>query len=333
MLRRCTAKGIEMSAGGSIPYHLRQNKAIERNLFVDLLMRIGRYTNISDYSYIGFGGPFLEDFKHLHSSLRISKMVSLEIEEDVFYRQTFNQPISCVSLRHENSKDFIYSHDFSDPSIVWLDYATPDIGQQLTETQRLVEKLGHGDIFKITVNANPQSLGTREGTSLHEYRASVAASRMGEYGPANVTEEDVVPKNYPGLLLAALMSASRQGLKGNPGHVLQPLTAFVYGDGQQMLTFTAIILKSDEIEAFEQKTRLSHWKFSSLDGTSIKSISVPSFSLKERIHVESLLPEKDADAIIDNLGYFIGDKKTAKELMVNFVEYYRLYPWYSRIVV
>jgi hypothetical protein len=322
-----------MSTGGAIPYHLRQNKAIERNLFVDLLMRIGRYANISDYTYIGFGGPFLEDFKHLHSSLRISNMVSIEMEEDVFFRQSFNQPISCVSLRHENSKDFISSYDFADPSIVWLDYATPDVGQQLTETHRLVEKLGHGDIFKITLNANPQALGSREGTPLHEFRASVAASRMGDYGPARVNEEDVLPKNYPKLLLSALMSAGRQGLKGNPGHVLQPLTAFVYSDGQQMLTFSAIILKIEELEIFERTTRLSHWKFSCLTGETIKSISVPSFSLKERIHVESLLPEKDAEAILDNLGYSIGDRKSAKELMENFVEYYRLYPWYSRIVV
>jgi hypothetical protein len=322
-----------MSTGGSIPYHLRQNKAIERNLFVDLLGRVGRYTNISGYTYIGFGGPFLEDFKHLHSSLRISNMISLEMEEDVFYRQTFNQPVSCISLRHQNSKDFIFAHDFDKPTVVWLDYATTELGQQLTETQRLVEKLGHGDIFKITLNANPQSLGTKEGTPVHEYRASVATSRMGDYGPAKIDEEDVLPKNYPNLLLNALMSASRQGLKGNPGYVLQPLTSFVYSDGQQMLTFTAIILKDSETDFFKEKTRLAHWKFSCLDGKFAKSISVPSFSLKERIHVESLLPEKNADDITHSLGYVIGEKKVAKELMENFVEYYRLYPWYSRIVV
>ncbi|WP_374048756.1 O-methyltransferase, partial [Escherichia coli] len=36
-----------MSTGGSIPYHLRQNKAIERNLFIESLRRLNNYTNIS----------------------------------------------------------------------------------------------------------------------------------------------------------------------------------------------------------------------------------------------------------------------------------------------
>jgi len=322
-----------MSSGGSIPYHLRQNKAIERNLFVDLLNRVGRYRNISEYTYIGFGGPFLEDFKHLHSALRISNMISLEIEEDVFFRQAFNQPISCVSLRHESSDDFIVNHDFNEPSIVWFDYATPDIGAQLIETQRLVEKLVHGDIFKITVNANPQSLGLKNGVPIHQHRAEVAATRMGEYGPAQVEENDVKKTHYPKLLLGAIFSAARQGIKGNPGHFVQPLASYVYSDGQQMLTFTAIILAANEAENFLKTTRLEHWKFSNLSGIDPILISVPAFSLKERIHVESLLPKESAETIIKDLGYVIGEKETANNLMENFVEFYRLYPWYSRIVV
>jgi hypothetical protein len=322
-----------MSSGGSIPYHLRQNKAIERNLFVDLLNRIGRYANISAYTYIGFGGPFLEDFKHLHSSLRICNMVSLEIEEDVFYRQTFNQPISCVSLRHESSGKFIAEHDFTDPTIVWLDYATPELGSQLTETHRLVEKLGHGDVFKVTLNANPQTLGTKAGVPLHEYRAGEAIKRMGDYGPAVVSEDDVKNANYPKLLLGALLSAARQGIKSTPGHYVQPLTAFVYTDGTQMLTFTGIVLSKDQTEKFMDATRLAHWKFENTAAITPLEISVPAFSVKERLHVESLLPQKDAPAIIQDLGYLIGDKDSAPTLMKNFVDFYRLYPWYSRVVM
>lgn len=322
-----------MSGGGSIPYHLRQNKAIERNLYVDLLNRVGRYVNISAYTYVGFGGPFLEDFKHLHSALRISNMVSIEIEEDVFYRQTFNQPISCVSLRHESSGSFITDHDFNDPTIVWLDYATPDLGAQLTETHRLVEKLGHGDVFKITLNANPQTLGGKPGAGLHEQRAETAKKRMGDYGPAQVDEEEVKTSNYPKLILAALLSAAKKGIQSTPNHYIQPLTAFVYNDGTQMLTFTAIVLKAVEKDKFMDFTRLAHWKFFNNSALEPVEISVPSFSVKERLHVESLLPEKDGAEIINDLGYLIGDKATAPTLMNNFVEFYRLYPWYSKVVM
>lgn len=322
-----------MSTGGSIPYHLRQNKAIERNLYIDLLNRIGRYQNISEYTYIGFGGPFLEDFKHLHASLRISKMISLEIDESVFKRQNFNLPISCVELRHESSGEFITDYEFADPIIAWLDYATPDTGQQLIELQRLVEKLGHGDVFKITLNAHSQTLGNKDGIPLHEYRAKEAAKRLGEYAPAVVSEDNVKPKTYPKLLLNAIVSAAKKGIRGTPGHVIQPLTAFIYSDGMQMLTFTGIVLKSEEQEDFITKTRLNHWKFSNLTADKPSEISVPAFSLKERLHVESMLPEKTSRQILDSLGFYIGEKDTAVALMENFVQFYRVYPWYSRIVV
>ena len=66
-------------SGGTVPYHLRQNKAIDRSLFIDLLARLNRCRDISDYTYIGFGGPFLEDFKSVHSFTGISKMISIEM--------------------------------------------------------------------------------------------------------------------------------------------------------------------------------------------------------------------------------------------------------------
>ena len=46
----------------STPYHQRPNKTVDRYLFVELLSKINRYRHIGDYSYIGLGGPSLEDF-------------------------------------------------------------------------------------------------------------------------------------------------------------------------------------------------------------------------------------------------------------------------------
>jgi len=64
-------------SGTSIPYHLRQNKAIDRYAFLELLSRIDRFCNITEYSYIGFGGHSLEDFKYVHSRFGINNMTSI----------------------------------------------------------------------------------------------------------------------------------------------------------------------------------------------------------------------------------------------------------------
>lgn len=326
-----------MSAGGSIPYHLRQNKAIERNLFVDLLGRVGRHFNISDYRYIGFGGPFLEDFKHLHSALRITDMVSLEMDDNVYRRQIFNKPLACISLRMESSSDFLGSYDFDSPGnlIVWLDYATTQTSLQLSEVQQLVEKLGHGDVFKITLNASPVALG-HDDAGIHkmEKRAETAKVVLGDYGPAKIDATNVTTRNYPGLLLKALLNAAKHGLAGDPELIMEPLASFVYADGQQMLTFIGVLIKPEEKDNFFSRTRLKLWPYYNDCSSQPSSISVPVLSMKERVHVESMLPGATADQIFDDFKFFVGkDKREAKSEMENFISFYRMFPWYSRVVI
>ncbi|QTD89821.1 hypothetical protein J4G50_18975 [Burkholderia anthina] len=263
-------------------------------------------------------------------------MLSIEHSENVFYRQVFNQPISCVTLLHMGSSEFIYQHDFDTGTIVWFDYAIPsELSDQLAETRRLVVKLKHGDIFKITLNADPQTLGSpADGSPLLAHRLNEITDRLGEYLPAGIIEQDVTRSRYPRLLLAALLNSAKHGLSGAGNLYLQPLTSFSYKDGQQMLTFTGIVLRTDQREEFLRQTRLSSWPFSNLACNEPLAISVPAFSVKERLFVESRLPAKTAGQIIDEMGYAISDNAgDAETLMRNFVEFYRLYPWYSRVVL
>lgn len=325
-----------MSLGGSIPYHLRQNKAIDRSLFIDLLSRISRYRNISDYTYVGFGGPFLEDFKFLHSSLRIKSMISLEADANVATRQHFNQPLSCIEILNQTSGDFLVNHEFLVPYIVWFDYAIPrDLPTQLAETQKLVGSLAAGDVFKITVNASPEPLGRpAAGGDLREHRAQCAKERLAEYAPNKIDLDDISTANYPKLLLHAIYSAAKRGVENNKRVYIQPLSAFVYKDGQQMLTATAIILNHNDKQPFLTATRLEHWPYKNMDWKRPLPISVPDLSAKERLHIESLLPDCQPNEILEKMGYFVGvDKEEAQSLMQNFVNYYRLSPWFSRVLM
>lgn len=329
-----------MSSGGSIPYHLRQNKAIERSLFIESLRRLNNYTNISEYVYIGFGGPFLEDFKQAHNLLKINKMISLEGDPNVHCRQHFNKPLSCIDLGHspEMSGDFINRYDFDEKTIIWLDYAIPkDLNTQLNELVNLVTKLKPKDIFKVTLNANPESLG-KDPTQLdpRPYRyQNLKEILTDEFFPVDATEIDVGFKNYPALLVKAMKRAIDNGLRGRGDLRIHPLNSFVYKDGQQMVTLTAIALdNSDEDEAnFINLSRIRNWPFYSGDWNKPKDINVPVMSLKERIHIESLLPEASVEEIHEELGYYIGSNpKGANFDLTNFIEYYKIVPWYSKVL-
>jgi hypothetical protein len=326
-----------MSSASSLPYHLRQNKAIDRNLFVDLLGRIGRYRNISDYRYVGFGGPFLEDHKVLHASLRLRNMTSLEKNPEVVKRQEFNRPHSSLTLQEKTSGEFLNDFDFDEPSVVWFDYTVPkELGIQLAEIELLVRKLSAGDVFKVTLNAAPESLGTpSDGTDLREFRLERLLRRANDYSPMGAEIDDVTTKNYPGLLLRCVESAAKKGLETKPRCIVLPLSAFSYADGQQMLTVTAIIIDKIDRVKFYTETRLEYWPFSCKSWADLRSISVPQLSSKERMHVEALLPDtSDAKTIFAELGYYVGmNEEEGAKLMTNFIEYYRMYPWYSKVVL
>ncbi|MDX6913592.1 O-methyltransferase [Pectobacterium carotovorum] len=329
-----------MSTGGSIPYHLRQNKAIERNLFIESLRRLNNYTNISEYVYIGFGGPFLEDFKQVHNMLKVNKMISIEGEANVHKRQQFNKPLSCINLgdRPEMSGDFINRYNFDDKTIIWLDYASPsDLNSQLNELVNLITKLKPKDIFKITLNANPESLGKEPGTrDPRPFRYQKLNDILTDsFLPVESTESDVSFKKYPALLINAVKRAVENGLRGRSDIRIHPLTGFVYKDGQQMVTLTAIVLdNSDEEEAkFLNYSRIRNWPFYAGEWIKPKDINVPVMSLKERIHIESLLPEASVDNIHEELGFFIGPNSAGANIdLNNFIEYYKVVPWYSKVL-
>jgi hypothetical protein len=147
--------------------------------------------------------------------------------------------------------------------------------------------------------------------------------------------DDVTNVNYPGLLLRCVENAAKKGLETKPRCVVLPLSAFSYADGQQMLTVTSIIIEKVDKGKFYSETRLEHWPFSCKSWTDLRSISVPQLSSKERMHVEALLPDaSDPKTIFSKLGYYVGkDEKEAEKLMANFIDYYRMYPWYSKVVL
>lgn len=331
-------------SGSSIAYHLRQNKAIDRNVFIDLLSRVGRVKNISNYEYIGFGGPFLEDFKALHTSLRIKCMQSIEGDKNTFDRQNFNSPFKFVTLHNKLSTEFFSDHQYSKSgTIVWLDYtSTKDLRPQLDEFRSVVSNANYFDIVKITLNANPANIPGKptKGEILQEARFKTLTATVADYLPAEATADDLVFNEYPALLQKCLQNAVAGLSAGETNRYFQILTSFVYKDGQQMLTVTGIVLDAskDKVKkSFLTRSRLSHWPFVNLTWKPPKPISVPSLSAKERMKLDECLPITAADDIVITtlqtaLGYVPGDVADAHEL-ANYAHYYRAYPHFSRVIL
>ncbi|MDN0113189.1 O-methyltransferase [Yersinia intermedia] len=333
-----------MSSGNSIPYHLRHNKAVDRNLFVDLLTKVNNYKNISDYTYISFGGPYLEDFKIIHSALKIRKLVSLELDENTHKRQKFNMPLSCVDIGKKpiKSRDFMNDYYFAKRKrhIIWLDFTEPaKINEQLGEIESLVNKLNPFDILKVTVNAHSETLGrdnsTPYSTDPRAYRAGKLEEILGAYLPYPLTADNVSSKKYPVTLLHAVRKAMKLGVSSRTDMSIEPVSAFIYADGQTMLTTTAVVLENDKakIERFFKRTRLNVWPFLNREWLAPKNITVPSMSLKERLFIESQLPDASPNEIIKSMDFMLSDTEiTTINQLKTFIEYQRAIPWFSKVV-
>jgi len=327
----------------SIPYHLRPNKAIDRYAFLDLLAKVNNFDNkIEQCRYIGFGGFSLEDFKILHHKFGIRKMVSLENNEENCKRQEYNKPISCIEIKHCSSDDYInnFENDIEDEdrTIIWLDYTSPrDIRSQINEFQSCIAKLFALDIIKITLNANPTTLhgGDDSNLSLQESRFKKLTELMEDLLPSNITPEQMTHKEYPKVLFSILKRASNLQMEGGT-LCLQPLSCFVYKDGgHEMLTMTAILLEEEAIKEFFTKTLIKQWELSrtNWDDNPLE-INLPDLTIKERILIDSLLPDKNIDEIQENIGYLLTNKKEESlNLLKNYVLFYRYTPLFSKVLL
>lgn len=195
-------------SGAWIPYHLRQNKAVDRMLLIDLLSKLNRYIEIHSYEYIGFGGPFLEDHKLMHSYFGNIKLTSIENNDHIWKRQKFNLPLSCINREKKHSSEFIDTFSRNNPVIIWLDYMEANKRrEQLMEFESLLPKLNENDIVKVTINANPQTLwpdSARKSDNTHysteekqQKRYEALDKQIGDYLPQGITLKEMDKKLLP----------------------------------------------------------------------------------------------------------------------------------------
>ena len=229
-----------MSTGSSLPYRLRPNKAVDRELFLSLLMRLATKLGLERYHYVGLGGPFLEDFRLLHSRLGIGRrrsgrsvgrLTCVELELEVHKRQRFNRPVASIKCIHSTLEAFLDRTTFLTPAIIWFDYTEPS--GLATQVERFAQTVGTvpiGSVLRVTLNANPASLrppppadwlsvdvdGEASGDrprkpTIHDWRLSLLKERFGNLVPAGLMAEGMTFKQYgPSLLRVLRLAVEKQ---------------------------------------------------------------------------------------------------------------------------
>ncbi|PAU61624.1 O-methyltransferase [Pseudomonas sp. PICF141] len=329
-----------MSAGSSLPYKLRPNKAVDRELFLSLLMRLAPKLGLEKYHYVGLGGPFLEDFRLVHARLGIERMTCIETEEEVHKRQLFNRPIASIECIHSSLEDYLDETDFDSPAIIWFDYTEPSgITSQIERFARTIGTVPSGSILRVTLNANPASLGRPDPKELsveadgevsgdraqkptiQEWRLARFKSRLGGLFPSGLSADGMNFKSYgPSLLRVLKLAVDREALSFKDRQVVWALATH-YADGQPMVTASLVVCQSDDETT---KELIKNWGFYSTTDVPHR-LDLPAISTLERLTMESV---KEPQKI---MGFDLPRSDMGEDPFGVFRKFYRIYPHFSRV--
>lgn len=314
-----------MSTGSSVPYKLRPNKAVDRELFLSLLTRLAPSLALEGHHYIGLGGSFLEDFRLVHARLGIDRMTSVEAEEAVHKRQAFNRPTPSVECVHSSLEDYLDGHDFDRPAIVWFDYTAPKPVEQIGRFARTVGEVKISSVLRLTLNAQPSALGTPSpplsGQALLEWRLEKFKDRLGSLCPTDITAAGMEKRTYgPSILRALFLAVEKEVLSHTDRKVVWALSTH-YADGQPMVTSTLVVCAANDTVI---EPLVKGWTFYSPPGYPLR-IDLPALSTLERLTMES---HEDAKM---KLGFDLPESGLGEDPFEVFKKFYRIYPHFSRV--
>lgn len=328
-------------SGADIPYQLRPNKYIDRQMFIELLSRLVISRSAEKYIYVSMGGRHLVDHCAIYNRLGIDAQYSFDIDHNVVKRQLFNRPTGktvCARLNSAELPSRIDEIFRKFPSkknlIVWLDYTNTYRRAQLQEAVQTLVRLKHGDVFRITLNAHLNSLGDGDSwrekgaASPAEYRATKLREQINEFMPTSITT--IGETEFPVVLARCVELAVNAAESLQPNLEIRPSLITSYSDGQRMLTVTCSISEADSQDSFPPPS-FRRWRYRCRDWNDIRSISAPVLSTREQERLDVRL-HYGVSKMLAGLKFLPGSNRQASlEALRSYREFHRFYPSFRAV--
>ena len=314
------------------PYHLRQNKAVDRLIFVDAIQRLWLLDDLSGCIYHSFGGPYLEDLRLIYESFPEMSMVSIERDAEIYKRQDFHLPCGNLTLCHDDFGSFLATYDPGESTgIFWLDYTGLEYAH-FEQFLTLLQKVNPYSMIKLTVDASTNkyfSEGHLLTAKAEEFKAT-----FDRLLPDPATVPSRSPRSFAATLQDIVRVAAEKALPGHGSLVFQPISSFFYADGHPMLTVTGIVCLRKHVSKI--RDGFVNWQFANLNWGDVRLIDLPNLTTKERLHLQRHLPveQNPGASLTAALGYLVvEDSQTrTEEQLAQYAEYHRYSPYFIRSV-
>ena len=321
-------------------YHLRPNKTVDRNLFAESLMKLGKIQDLTKYRYIGFGSYEFDDFKLIYRTLGISDFHSIEYDSDIYKRQTFNKPYSFIELYNKTCGTY-FDEDYDEEkhSIIWVDFSEANNKyEQCQDISNICGKISANDILRITFNANASGIPLLGNLKLETeipsdqkrvYRYNWLKENLGDFFPDDSSAEEITSKQYPLFLLKVLKKAVYQCL--NRDCFACPISIYLYSDSTQMMTVTIFIGLSKNKEALIKdisKAFIGWDNFVTINRWDNPiTINLPALTVHEQLEIRQYGEGKEnLKKVKEKLGI-------SEEDIIKYIQFARYYPNYQPIVI
>lgn len=317
-------------SGSSIPYQLRTNKFIDRQLFIDALRRVLLGRSVERCVYVSMGGKHLADHNAVYRQLGITNLFSFDFDSNIVRRQEANKPYSGMICRKYSSSEMIRKMDdlldsFGNVEsvITWLDYTNgSERLVQIEEFSNLVERSVPGDVVRITLNAMQNVSDWKDSgfSSPAQARAHRLESQLRPYFPASIS--NVGDLEIGEVLASTLERLAAEIERRNNTIRLRPFLLTEYKDNARMFTATVLIeaANQDPIEL-----KLEDWGYYSGGWSNIVKINAPELSLKERAIIDQHI-NKDAKEVLDTVQFF--GSENLHKYRVEIESYQRLHRFF-----
>jgi hypothetical protein len=263
-------------------------------MLCEAFRKLLNFADLSKYRYVGFGSTFFTDFSFIHKSLGLKDLVSIEKEREDKSRFRFNCPYKCIRLIFGDATDVLPNLSWSKKIILWLDYDYKIEESMFTDIGIFISRAQSGSLLLLTMDATPDDLPN---SPEDKSRYAQLLERVGSIKmPLGISENDLVPKNYPRTCYKIINNEIDESLSKRNGGlenklIYKQLFNFLYRDSAPMLTIGGIIYSTSDEE------KINKCNFEGLEFVKSKRhifdpyrIIVPNLTFREMRYLDKWLP-------------------------------------------
>lgn len=317
-----------------LPYRIRPNKFIDRELFAELVSLLVAEADPGEYAYVSMGGKHLSDHLAMYRRAGIRKLYAFDNDPRITDRQRFNAPFEGVVCENHGSEELpadiqeIVTDLGANRVIIWLDFTAAEHFKQLKEVEAITAKLAAGDVLRVTMNIEFSNLMRRMAEltaaqrelSTEEQRALLLRRCLGVYMPRDINE-----LTNDGIAVAVARSIERACELGGKAADQQtspvPLLITNYKDTTLMLTATFRMTSGTSTLAPPKG-----WQYLPGKGLAmIEKIVAPDLSPREQYALDKCMHEKPED-IEKKLGFDLEGPS-----IIAYERFHRFFPTFQSV--